>query len=209
MGRKVLHTFGLLFLFVTVVACQVPAGSGTTSTGTDTTTPPETPTMPTRLIIDTYDPTTAAPFFDTDGWYSVGATHNTWAWLYKASDLLNPIDSNTDGGSTRPATPEPDTTPQVSYTGFAYIDYNPASLAAGDYYVKVTLDTSNVTYTQPYALRVLGAANTDYTTWVFTSGVPTTSVNQDSTQASTIALNGKVAMFLKGGDTNWFKITLP
>lgn len=195
MRKKVLVVFGGLFLLLGFGACAAP-GSGT-GTGT----------LPDRLIIDTYDPITVGPIADPapgQGGYPVDAANaSVVADLFEAGNLVTPLATN-DGVAVRPGT-WVNGSSIPAYQGFAYIDY-PAP-HAGDYFVRVHLGSPGP---QAYALRVLGAASTDYATWIFTSGdVPGSSMNQDSASASSISLNGRAVRLLAGTHESWFKITLP
>jgi hypothetical protein len=168
----------------------------------------------TRLIIDTYDATTEGPLYVVgDGGYSIIASYNVEAALYAASDLVTPLASN-DGNSGRPVTSLPEGFSAAAYAGFAYIDYQ-VTIPPGDYYVKVTVPSpAAVGHTQAYALRAIAApdyAYGTYASWIFTAGeVPATPSNDaDWTSATHVSLNGKTVKLLAGGDTNWFRITLP
>jgi hypothetical protein len=164
-----------------------------------------------HVIIDTYDPAQPAPYFDVDGYYSVGATYNTVATLFVDPVVVNNGGLDSTGAVTRPETPESDGKTYVSYAGFAYIDYA-NGLAPGDYLVQVTLpSTSASTDQQAYAIRVLDALDLNYGPWVFDkNNQPTTPSSDSSSSATPLSLNGKAAKLLQGpSSANWFKITLP
>jgi len=186
----------------TVTVTVTASVSGETDTGNNTSLPVDLAVKYPHVIIDTYEPATAAPVFvEGDGYYQVGATHNTVATLYADPPAVD------NGGAGRPETPESDGHSYVSYQGFAYIDYT-GGLPPGQYLVKVTLQsTVSPGDQQPYAIRVLSAPNLDYTSWVFASE-PTTQITSSSAQS--LPLNGRADSLLQGpSSADWFEISLP